>query len=160
MHGDLPSLSGTSVARLAGHHLPLQTFATCLTVHKDFWHPILSWQERIPLPTCCFSPSVVSSLCFFFDLYFIQVQGFCSVLFSCQSPELKSYLVYPYFRLGNWGSEQGCDLFNITQDPGDLVSHLCFLSKLSTFNKMSLYFDFSIYYQWETYTWEKAKINL
>lgn len=52
-----------------------------------------------PLPSCCFSPSVVSSVCFSFYSYFIQVHNFCSVLFTCQSPEMKSYLFHSYFQI-------------------------------------------------------------
>lgn len=48
------------------------------------------------------------------------------------------------FKLGNGGSEQECDLFNVNKDSSALVSNLYFLPKVSTFNKISLQFDFSI----------------
>lgn len=142
---DLPIFSRTSAAGVAVHHLPLQTFSTCLTVHEDFWHPVFRRPACILHPSCCFSPSVVSPVC----LSFTHTLYTSIIFVQCCSPvslqNWKTIWFIPISKFGNWGSEQEWYLFNVNKDPGALVSNLCFLPKLSTFNKMNLYFDFSIF---------------
>lgn len=62
-----------------------------------------------------FSPHILNK-----SIIFVQ---YCSLV-SLQS--WRAFCFIPVFKLGNWGSEQRCDLFNISQDPCALVNHLCF----------------------------------
>lgn len=82
--------------------------------------------------------------CLFSHILYISV-----IFVWCCSPvslqNWKTICFFLIFTLGNEGSEQECDLFNVNKDSSALVSNLYFLPKVSTFNKISLHFDFSIF---------------
>lgn len=98
----------------------------------------------ILLHSWCFSRSVVASVCLSFthalytSVFFFQ----CCSHISLQKWKTTWFIFF--FKLGNWGSGQECNLFNVNKDSGALVSNLYFLPRLS-FNKINLYFDFSIF---------------